>query len=162
MPSVKGQDKDCWGNYISWLFDFYKILRLSSVHRRLTLWLRKKWCSQKSIFIKGRCNDHSIFTLPCAVVFAFLTPVLHFPSSIYCMCFHKYTSGLSLLYNINSRSETPNDSILDSNFPGGHQHWSPSDHLPAWGSMELTSKWPPHEYITRIFLIASAILGKVC
>lgn len=52
-PSARGQDKRCWGNYISWLSDFYKMLRLISVNIRFTARARKTDTVKSPFLLKG-------------------------------------------------------------------------------------------------------------
>lgn len=52
-PSVRGQDKHCWGNYSSWLSDFYRMLRLISVNIRFTAWLGKTDRVRSPFLLKG-------------------------------------------------------------------------------------------------------------
>lgn len=77
------------------------------------------------------------------------------------MCFYKYTSGLNLFYDINSRSKTLNDNILGSNFPIlmdiKPTSQPPPDNISVSfpGLQEQLQSENQHEYTTQIFLLAS-------
>lgn len=151
-PSVKRQDKDCWGNDISWLFDFYKILGLSSVNRRFTTWLRET-DAVKSPFLLKDCIMTTVFshhsaprrTRTADTCFIFLDYPLRVLS--------QHTSRLHPVCDTNSRSKTANSNIWSSHFPAStdtettprhefQQTYSPVRRFP--GTPKWIPTWSPH------------------